>query len=174
MHYGRITTIIGSILAIIGLGLKSASSQTAAEAIMPALNVATEGAIPDAFDRVVTAMWNKGSAGTAVLLIALGVVLVVTLMPNLKEAMSRMNALIVTVMGVVMVVVGGIAASRALSDASDLQDAFALMFAGGQLPAAFTVSASIGWYMLPLGGALAAIGAVLQLIARPDESAITE
>ena len=172
MHYGRITTVVGSILAIIGLGLKSASSD--AEGLMPALSAATAGAIPDGFDRVVTAMWDKGAAGTAVFVIALATVLVATLLPNLKVAMARMNALIVTVLGVVMMVFGGIAAGQALDDASDLQNAFTAMAAGGQLPQAFAVTVSYGWYMLPLGGAIAAIGGVLQLIARPDESAITE
>ncbi len=172
MHYGRITTVVGSVLAIIGFGLKSASSD--AEGLMPALNAATAGAIPDGFDRVVTAMWNKGSAGTAIFLIALVAVLFVTLLPNMKEAMSRMNALVVTVLGVVLMVIGGIAASNAFSDASDLQDAFGAMAAGGQLPQAFAVTLSYGWYMLPLGGVIAAIGGVLQLIVRADESAVTE
>ena len=47
------------------------------------------------------------------------------------------------------------------------------MFEGGQIPAAFTVSISVGWYLLPIGGALAGIGAVLQLMKRSDEDALT-
>ncbi len=172
MHYGRITTVVGSVLAIVGLGLKSASSD--AEDLMPSLNEATAGAVPDGFDRIFTAMWNDNSAGTAVFLICLAVVLVVSLVPDIKEALSRMNGLIAAVLGVVMMIVGIVATVGALDDASSLQDAFAQMAAGGQIPEAFTVSISFGWYLLPIGGVLAAIGGVLALIARPDEDALSD
>jgi hypothetical protein len=118
-------------------------------------------------------MWNDNAAGTGIFLIALVAVLGLSLIPEIKEALSRMNALIVTVLGVVMLVVGVIATKGALDDASALQDAFAAMAQGGQIPAAFTVSISFGWYLLPIGGALAAIGAVLQLMKRSDEDALT-
>lgn len=172
MHYGRITTVVGSVLAIIGLGLTSASSD--AEDLMPSLNEATAGAVPDGFDRILMAMWDKNSAGTAIFLLCLAVVLVVSLIPDIKEALSRMNGLIVAVLGVLMMIIGIIATMGALDDASDLQDAFAGMAAGGQLPEAFTVSISFGWYMLVIGGVIAAIGGVLALIARPDESALAD
>lgn len=171
MHYGRISTIVGSVLAIIGLGLVSASS--AAEELMPTLNEATGGGVPAGFDRIVTAMWNDNVAGTAIFLIALVAVLGLSLVPNIKEALTRMNALIVTVLGVVMLIIGIVATSGAQDDASDLQAAFGELAAGGLMPEAFTVSISVGWYLLALGGILAAIGGVLQLISRPDEDALT-
>ena len=170
MHYGRITTVVGSVLAIIGLGLMSASS--AAEDFMPALSEATGGAVPDGFDRILTAMWDDNLAGTGIFLIALIAVLGVSLIPDIKEALSRMNGLVVSVLGVVMMIIGIVATMGALDDASDLQDAFAQMAAGGQIPEAFTVSISVGWYLLVVGGVLAAIGGVLALIARPDEDAL--
>jgi len=105
-------------------------------------------------------------------LIALIAVLGVSLIPDIKEALSRMNGLVVSVLGVVMMIIGIIATMGALDDASDLQDAFAQMAAGGQIPEAFTVSISVGWYLLVVGGVLAAIGGVLALIARPDEDAL--
>ena len=46
-------------------------------------------------------------------------------------------------------------------------------FEAGLIPQAFTVSISVGWYLLALGGVIAAIGGVLALIARPDESALS-
>lgn len=172
MHFGRITTLVGSVLAIIGLGLKSASASGVAEDMMPALSEATAGAIPDGFDRILISMWDDNLAGTGVFLIALVAVLGVSLLPEIKEALSRMNGLVVTVLGVVMMIIGIVAVIGALDDASALQDAFGQMAAGGQIPEAFTVSISFGWYLLPLGGVLAAIGGVLALIARPDESAL--
>jgi hypothetical protein len=171
MQYGRITTIVGSVLAIIGLGLKSATS--GAEDILPTLNAANP-AFPDGFDRIFTAMWNDNSAGTAIFLVALVAVLGVSFVPNIKDALSRMNALVATVLGFVMLVVGVIAATGAIDRANALQDALGQAFAGGLIPEAFSVSITVGWYLLPIGGAIAAAGGVLQLIARPDESALSD
>lgn len=171
MHYGRITTIVGAVLSIIGLGLYSATSD--AEGILPTLNAANSD-FPGGFDRIITAMWNDNAAGTAIFLIALVVGLGVSFVPDIKDALSRMNSLVVTVLGVVMVIIGVIAAVGALDDASDLQDALGQAFAGGLIPEAYTVSITVGWYLLPIGGALAAIGGVLQLIARPDENALSD
>ncbi|GMQ92786.1 MAG: hypothetical protein BMS9Abin12_0263 [Acidimicrobiia bacterium] len=170
MHYGRITTVVGSVLAIIGLGLKSASS--GGEDILPALSQQNP-AFPDGFDRIFTAIWNDNLAGTLIFLIALVAVLGLSLIPDIKVALSRMNALVITVLGVLMMVIGGIAASGALDDADTLQAGFAQAFAGALIPEAYTVSISVGWYLLALSGVLAAIGGVLQLIVRPDEDALT-
>lgn len=174
MHYGRITTLVGSVLAIIGLGLKSASASGPAEDLMPALSEATAGAIPVGFDRILISMWNDNLAGTGIFLICLVAVLGVSLVPDIKEAISRMNGLVVATLGIVMMIIGIIATLAALDDASALQDAFGQMAAGGQIPDAFTVSISFGWYLLALGGVLAAIGGVLGLIARPDENALSD
>lgn len=170
MHLGRIVTVVSSVLAIIGLGLKSASS--AGEEFLPAMN-AVNPAFPTGFDLSLIALWNENPAAAGIFLIALIVVLGVSLLPDIKEAMSRMNALVVTVLGVVMMVIGGIATMDALDDADALTAGFA-QAAAGAIHQAFTVAAGWGWYMLALGGALAAIGGVLQLIARPDESALSD
>jgi hypothetical protein len=171
MQYGRITTLVGAVLALIGLGLKSASSD--AEDILPDLNAANP-AFPDGFDRIFTAMWNDNAAGTAIFLIALVAVIGVSLIPNIKDALSRMNALAVTVLGVLMLIIGGVAAKGALDDADTLQTGLAGAFEAGLIPQAFTVSISVGWYLLALGGVIAAIGGVLGLIARPDENALSD
>jgi hypothetical protein len=171
MHYGRIATIVGAVLAIIGLGLKSATS--GAEDILSTLHAANSD-FPDGFDRILTAMWNDNAAGTAIFLVALVAVLGVSFVPDIKDALSRMSSLVVTVLGFVMLVIGVIATQGALDDASDLQDALGQAFAGGLIPEAFSVSISVGWYLLPIGGAIAAVGGVLQLIARPDESALSD
>ena len=171
MQYGRITTIVGGVLAIIGLGLKSASS--GAEDLLSTLNAANP-AFPDGFDRIFTAMWDDNAAGTAIFLIALVAVIGVSFVPDIKDALSRMNSLVVTVLGFVMLIIGIIATLGALDDATALQDALGQAFAGGLIPEAFSVSITVGWYLLPIGGALAAVGGVLQLIARPDESALSD
>jgi hypothetical protein len=119
-------------------------------------------------------MWNDNAAGTAIFLIALVAVIGVSFVPDIKDALSRMNSLVVTVLGFVMLIIGVVATLGALDDASELQDALGQAFAGGLIPEAFSVSITIGWYLLPIGGAIAAIGGVLQLIARPDENALSD
>lgn len=172
MHLGRIVTLVGSVLAVIGLGLQSASSN--GEELLPGLNKATDGAFPAGFDRVITALWNENSSAAGIFVITLVVVLGLSLIPDIKVALSRMYALVVTALGVVMLIIGGFAVSGAQDDADALGAGFAQLFSAGSIPAAFTVTTSWGWYMLALAGALVAIGGVLQLIARPDESALTE
>lgn len=171
MHFGRIITIFGSVLAIVGLLLKSAIS--AGEEFLPAMN-AMNPAFPTGFDMSFLALWNENPAAAAILAVALVAALGLSLLPNIKEAMSRMNALVVTVLGVLLLVIGGIAIQGAFDDARMLTAGFAEAFAGGAIGEAFTVSAGWGWYLLIFGGVLIAIGGVLQLIARPDESALSE
>jgi len=161
----------GTVLALIGLGLKSASS--AGEDLLPAMSEAIPG-VPAGFDRVITAFWNESLVGAGIFMIALVAVLGVSMIPDVKVALSRMNALVVTVLGVLMLVVGGLAAQGAQSDADSLEEAFAGAMAAGMTTELFTVSISVGWYLLAIGGVVAAIGGVLALVARPDESALTE
>lgn len=171
MHLGRIMTVFGTVLALIGLGLKSASS--AGAELLPAMSEAIPG-VPAGFDRVVTAFWNESLVGAGIFMIALVAALGVSMMPDIKEALSRMNGLIVTVLGVLMLVIGGFASLGAQSDADTLEKAFAGAMQAGMTTELFTVSISVGWYLLAIGGVVVAIGGVLALIARPDESALTE
>ncbi|MEZ5175399.1 MAG: hypothetical protein R2823_04255 [Acidimicrobiia bacterium] len=170
MHYSRIVALVGVIVTAVGLFLKAASS--AAEALMPSLNEATGGAIPAEFSNVWTGIWDDKPWAAIILAIALVAILGLCFVPPVREALSRMNGLIMVVLGVVVIVVGGFATKSAIDDANDLAEAFAGMAAQGQLDQAYTVSIGLGWVMLIIGGALAAIGGVLALIARPDESAI--
>lgn len=171
MHHGRLVTVVGSVLAIIGLGLKSASST--GEALLPNLSAAIP-TFPAGFDPAFTALWNENAPAAGIFVIALAAVVGVSLMPSIKEALSRMNALVVTVLGVVMMVIGGIALTRAIDDAAALTRGFAEAAAAGLIPAAHTVSAGWGWYLLAIGGVFAAIGGVLQLMSRPGENALSD
>jgi hypothetical protein len=162
--------LLGVVVAAVGLMLQSASS--AAEALMPDLNAASGGAIPAEFTNVWTGIYDDKSWAAIILAIALVAVVGLALVPPMKEAWSRMNGLIGLVLGVVIIVIGGIATKTALDDASSLADAFAGMAAASQLPEAYTVSLGLGWVLLIIGGALAAVGGVLALIARPEVSAI--
>lgn len=172
MHYGRIVALIGVIVTVVGLFLKSASS--AAEAVMADLNLASEGAIPSEFTNVWTGIWDDKAWAAITLVIALVAIVVLCFVPVVKNALSRMNGLIMVVLGVVVLAIGGVATMTARGDAGDLADAFAGMFAQQQLPEAYSVDLGIGWILLIIGGAVVAIGGVLSLMARPEESALTD
>jgi hypothetical protein len=170
LHYGRIVAVLGVVVTAVGLFLQSASS--AAEDLMPSLNEATGGAIPAEFTNVWTGIYDDKSWAAIILAIALLAVLGLVFVPQMKDAWSRMNGLVAVVLGVVIIVIGGVATKTALDDADALAEGFAGLAAAGQIPEAYSVSLGVGWVLLIVGGALAAIGGVLALIARPDESAI--
>ena len=171
MHHGRIATVVGSVLAVIGFGLKSAI--TAGERFLPELHEATL-VFPSSLNRTFPAMWNENSTAVSIFVIALVTVLALSLKPILKDALSRMNALVVSVLGGVMTLIGSVALTGVPDSTNRLEKIFFFAEMGGLIPEVYTVSVGWGWYLLVLGGALAAIGGVLQLMSRPDKSAISD
>lgn len=165
MHYGRIVALVGVVVTAVGLMLKSASS--AAEAFMPDLNAATGGAIPAEFTSVWSGIYDDKAWGAILLAIALLAIVGLSFMPPMKEAWSRMQGITMLVFGVVVIAIGGVATNTALDDASALSAGLAQ----AQVPDA-TVSIGMGWTMLIVGGALAGVGGILAMIARPDEDAM--
>lgn len=137
--------------------------------MMGDLNAATEGAIPAGFDNVWTSIYDDKSWAAILLAIVLVLIIVVSVLPPVKDALSRVNGLILTVLGVVALVIGGVATLDAMGSASDLQDAFAGMAAAGQIPEAFTVSIGMGWVLLIVGGGIAAVGGILNVMANQGE-----
>jgi len=173
LHYGRIVALVGVIVTAVGLFMKSLSS--AAEDIpdfMAGVSAQTGGAVPAEFPTVWTGIWNDKPWASVLLVLALLAIVLVAFMPQMKEAMSRMNGLVSVVLGVVVMVIGGVATLSAMDDADAIEGAYAQAAAALGMTQAPTVSITIGWTLLIVGGALAAIGGVLALIARPDESAI--
>ncbi|MDA2978837.1 MAG: hypothetical protein O3B42_03615 [Actinomycetota bacterium] len=152
----------------VGLMLKSASS--AAEAFMPDLNVATGGAIPAEFTNVWTGIYDDKAWGAILLAIVLLAIVGAVFMPKMNEAWSRMQGITVLVLGVLVIVIGGVATMTALDDASTLADGFAGLFAAGQIPEAWSVSIGVGWVMLIVGGAVAGIGGILTMMVRPADA----
>lgn len=167
VHYGRIIAIVGVVLAAVGLFLKSASS--GAEALMGDLNAATDGAIPAGFDSVWTSIYDDKAWAAILLAVVLVGILVFSLMPPIKEPLARSGGLFLTILGVVVIVIGGIATLDALDSASELQDAFAGMATAGQIPEAFTVSIGMGWVLLIVGGGVSAVGGILNVMANQGD-----
>jgi hypothetical protein len=168
VHYSRIVAIVGVIISAVGLFLTSASS-TAGD-LLKDLSAAAEG-IPSGFDSVWTAIYDDKAWAGILLALALLAILAVSVMPPLKAAFGKTIAMAVVAFGVVVIVIGGIATLDAMDSASELQDGFAQLFAGGLIPEAFTVSIGIGWVLLIVGGGVAAVAGVLSLMADSGDAA---
>lgn len=176
LHYTRIVGLVGVAISAIGLFLQSASS--GAESAVPggggatfmdATSAATGGAAPASFDSVWGTIYNETAAAGVVLVLVFLVVVALAFVPPMGEPLGRMYGLVLTIVGVIAFVIAGIAVNTAMSDANDLQNAYAQMNAAGVLPAAFGVSISIGWVLLLVGASVAAISGILTLMANPDE-----
>ena len=172
MHYTRIVALVGVVIVVIGLLLQSASS-SAEDAIpggdgttfMEATSAATEGAVPSSFDSVWGAIYDESVPGGIVLALSLLVIVALAFVPPMQDTPNRMYSLVLTIVGVIVIIIAGIGMNKAMGDASDLQNAYAQMAAGGALPAAFGVSISAGWVMLLVGGGIASIACILGLMA---------
>lgn len=173
MHYGRILAVLGVVVAAVGFLIKKASS--AGEAALAQLSQIPDSPFPENLDENTwSALHNDTAAAAIVYAIAAVAVLVAALYPPLKDPMKRLIALSVTVLGVLLLVVGVLATLGAADDADTLQAGFAQAFAQGAVPEAYTVSIGWGWYLLIIGGVVAAIGGVVSLISRPDEDALED
>lgn len=168
MHFGRILAILGVVLAAIGLLLQSASS--AGDAVLGQLSQMPDSSFPSGFDNTWTALYNDTPAAAIVFGIAALGALAAAFVPPIREAMSRLIGLVVAGLGVLMLIIGIFATMGAFDDADTLEAGFAQVAAAGAIPEAYTVSVGYGWYLLILGGVLVAIGGVVSLIARPNES----
>lgn len=170
MHYGRILALLGVVVGVIGFLIKKASS--AGEAALAQLSQVSDAFPPDLDENTWSALYNDTPAAAVIYAIAAVGVLATALFPPLQEPMKRLIALAATVLGVLMLVIGIFATLGAADDADTLQAGFAQAFANGSIPEAYTVSIGWGWYLLIVGGVIAAIGGVASLIARPNEDAI--
>ncbi len=169
MHYGRILAVVGVVVGAIGLVLTSATS--AGEAVLPALSQA-DPAFPSGFDTTWTALYNDTSWAAIVFALAALISLAIALIPPIGESMKRLYGLTAAVLGVLMLVIGIFATLGAGDRADTLQAGFAQAAQAGSIPEAYTVSIGFGWYLWSIAGALVAIGGIVSLIARPDETAI--
>jgi len=175
LHYSRIVGLVGVVVAIIGLLMQSASS-SAEDAIpggdgttfMEATSAASEGVLPASFDNVWGAIYDEMAAAGVVLALALLIIVALAFVPPMNAVPNRMYSLVLTIVGVIVIVVAGIAMNRAMGDATDLQDAYAQLAAGGAIPAAFGVSISAGWVLLLVGGAVGSVAGILGLMADTD------
>lgn len=168
MHMGRILTVIGSVIAVVAMFIKKASSE--GEVALAQLSQANPAFPADLDENTITALYNDTNWAAIVFGIAAIVAAVVAILPPIKDAMKRPYAITATVMGVIMLLVGIFATLGAMGDASDLQDAFNQAAAAGAIPIAFTVSIGYGWFILIFAGALVTIGGIIPLMSKSDSA----
>jgi len=174
MHMGRILTIIGSVIAVVAMFIKKASSE--GEAALADLSQLPGEAFPDGVntfpsnldENTITALYNDTNWAAIIFGVAALVAFVVAVLPPLKDAMKRPYAITATVMGVLMLLVGIFATLGAKSDASALQDGFNAFAEAGAIPIAFTVSIGYGWFIFIFAGALVTIGGIIPLMKKSD------
>jgi hypothetical protein len=174
MHMGRIITIIGSVIAVVAMLVKKASSE--GEAALAQLSQIPGSEFPDGVngfpadldENTIVALYNDTNWAAIVFGLAAIVAFVVAVLPPIKDAMKRPYAITATVMGAIMLLVGVFATSGAMDNASDLEAAFNAFAELGAIPVAFTVSIGYGWYILVFGGLLVAIGGIMELSSKSE------
>jgi len=164
--------ILGVVLAAVGMLLQSASS--AGEAALEQLSQLPDLSFPSGFDNTWTALYNDTAVAAVIFAIAAIAALIAALLPPLGQPLKRIYGLAVATLGVLMLVIGIFATMGAMDDADTLEAGFAQAASAGAIPEAYTVMIGWGWWLLILSGVVVAVGGVVSLLARPDESALSD
>ena len=166
MHYTRILSIVGVLLA--GWGFLVTSASSAGEGALAQLSQLNP-AFPSGFDNTWTALYNDTAWAAVVYGILAVAVLILALIPPLREPMAKALSAGAAVLGLAMLAIGVVATMGAMDDASDLEEGFAQAFGLGAVPEAFTVSIGYGWWLLIAGGAVVAIAGIISLVSRQGQ-----
>ena len=131
MHRNRLIALAGVIIGVIGLFMKSLT--TDGEELLPTLSAAN----PDFPDGIPTIWGGLDTWAQWVLVVLIIVVVVLCLRPVLTEAMDRTSSMIVSVIGVALLAYAVVKWMDAGDKADNLQAAFAQAAGAGAIPAAF-------------------------------------
>jgi Ca2+/Na+ antiporter len=159
MHIGRILALVGVVLGIIGLFMKSLTTE--AEELLPTLSQADQ-AFPDG---IPTIWGGLETWAQVVAVIAIIVVVVLAVRPPTRQPEDRISSLATAVIGVGLLAYAIVKLLDASDKADTLEAGLAAAAQAGAIPTAFAVDVGIGFYVLILGTALVAIGGVLGLIS---------
>jgi hypothetical protein len=163
MHISRIVAIIGVLIGIVGLFMKSLTTE--GEGLLLQLAQANP-AFPDG---IPTIWGGLDTWAQVVVVIAIVVVLVLALRPPLPAPFDRTGAAVVSVIGLGLTIYAIVKFMEAGDSADTLQAGFAEAAAGGALPEAFTVSTGIGFFVLMAGTVLVLIGGLLAMRGMSDD-----
>jgi hypothetical protein len=152
MHTGRLFALTGVIIGIIGLFMKAL--RTAGEDLLPTLHQQSA----DFPDGIPTIWGGLDTWAKIVLVVLIVIVVVLAFMGVRKEAMNRTSSSITAVIGVALLAYTLVKMFDAFDSADTLQAGFGQLAAGGAIPAAYTVSAGIGFFVLLVGTVLVIAG----------------
>lgn len=162
MHRNRLFVLAGVVIGIIGLFMKSLT--TDGEELLPTLHQADAG-FPDG---IPTIWGGLDTWAQVVLVILIAVLLFLALRPVMANGFDRMSSMIVAVIGVALLAYAVVKFIDAGDKASDLAGAFGQAAAGGAIPAAFEVARGIGFLVLIVGTVLVIYGGAAGLVGNQE------
>ena len=157
MHVSRIVAALGVVIGVIGLFMKSLT--TDGEGLLGDLAQANP-AFPDG---IPTIWGGLDTWAQVVVVIAIVVVVALVLRPPTAAPFDRMGAMVVAVIGLGLTIYAIVKFMEAGDSADTLQAGFAEAAAGGALPEAFSVSTGVGFFVLMAGTVLVLIGGLLAM-----------
>jgi len=163
MHISRILALLGVVVAVVGMLLKSLVHE-GTEALAELSQALPQIPIPI---EIPTIWGGLDTSAQIVVAIVLMVIVVLALWPPLKQPQNRLSAAITTLAGVGFLVFAVVKLNETQDDASGLQTAFDQAKAAGVLPSALQdaiVSPGIGFYIIIIGTALVSLAGLIALI----------
>ena len=163
MHLHRLTALAGVIIGVIGLFFTGLS--TDGEAALPLLSQQS-----DSFPDGIPTIWGGLATWAQIVLVILIIAVVaIALMPERSETYQRMMAVSTAIIGVALLAYAIVKYLDASDSADTLQAGFA-QAAGAGIPniQAWTVSPSVGFFILMLGTVVVALGGLMSLLATSE------
>jgi len=163
MHLHRLTALAGVIIGVIGLFFTGLS--TDGEAALPLLSQQS-----DSFPDGIPTIWGGLATWAQIVLVILIIAVVaIALMPERSETYQRMMAVSTAIIGVALLAYAIVKYLDASDSADTLEAGFA-QAAGAGIPniQAWTVSPSVGFFILMLGTVVVALGGLMSLLATSE------
>lgn len=163
MHLHRLTALAGIVIGVIGLFFTSLT--TDGEGVLPALSAQSES-----FPAGIPTIWGGLATWAQIVLVILIIVVVaLALMPERLETYQRPIALENAIIGVALLAYAIFKYLDAGDKADSLEAGFA-QAAAGAVPgvAAWSVTPSVGFFVLMLGTVLVALAGLMSLLATSE------
>lgn len=156
MHLSRTFALGGVIVGIIGLIMRGLSSDAPAE-IFTAMNAANP-AVPASIPTIWTGL---SSTAQIIVVVLIALVAFLAFQGAREAAMSKMGSIITMLVGLGLGIYAIIKYIDTRETASTLEGAFGQAAAGDLIPAAFTVAAGVGFFIVIAGAILVEVGGYL-------------
>jgi succinate dehydrogenase/fumarate reductase cytochrome b subunit len=152
VHTGRLFALTGVVIGIVGLFLKAL--RTGGEEFLPDLSAASSD-----FPESIPTIYGGLDTWAQILVVILIIAVVVLAFYGVRAAaMDRNSSLITAVIGAALLAYAVIKMLDANDDAENLEAGFAQAAGAGLLPAVYTVSLGVGFFILIVGTVLVIAG----------------